>query len=310
MALGGCVFVSADLNPFSRRSQPLQERTVSGEGRDKILLLDISGPITSDDTAGSFGIGAKQGTADRVEAELRLAADDDHVRALIVRINSPGGTVTASDIIYRRLLRFKAERGIPIIAHMMDIATSGGYYVALGADEIVAQPTAVTGSIGVIFTGVNVAGLMEKIGVADQTIKTGSKKDIGSPLRRMTDEERAVMDSLLGDMQQRFVGLVHERRPALTEEMAAKITDGRVFSAAQALDGRLIDRIGDLEDSIVEARSRAGLAEAKVVMYRRGDEFAESIYSRSPLTPPQINLVNLDLNSFVGKPQFLYLWMP
>jgi protease-4 len=151
---------------------------------------------------------------------------------------------------------------------------------------------------------------MEKIGVADQTIKSGSKKDIASPLRRMTDEERAVMESLLGDMQQRFVGLVHERRPGLTPEMAAKITDGRVFSAGQALEGGLIDRVGDLEDTITEAKARAGITEAKVIMYRRGDEFAESIYSRAPLIPPQINLVHLDLNSFVGKPQFLYLWMP
>jgi protease-4 len=310
VALSGCVFVNADLNPFSHRSQPLQERTVSGEGRDKILLLDISGPITSEDQRAAFGIGGQQGTADRVEAELRRAAQDDRMRAVVVRINSPGGTVTASDIVYRRLLRFKAERGVPIIAHLMDIATSGGYYVALGADEIVAQPTAVTGSIGVIFTGVNVTGLLDKIGVSDQTIKTGSKKDIGSPLRPMTDEERALLQSLLGEMQQRFVSLVHERRPGLTDEMAGQLADGRVFSAGQALEGRLVDRIGDLEDTIAAARSRAGLERARVVMYRRGDEFAESIYSRAALAPPQINLVHLDLDTFFRKPQFLYLWMP
>jgi protease-4 len=283
---------------------------VSGEGRDKILLVDISGPITSEERSGGFGIGDRQSTVARVEAELQRAAEDDRVRALVLRINSPGGTVTASDIVYRRLLRFKAERGVPIIAHLMDIATSGGYYVALGADEIVAQPTAVTGSIGVLFAGVSVAGLLEKIGVADQTIKTGTKKDIGSPLRRMTDEERQLLESLLGEMQQRFVDLVHERRPALTPEMAERLADGRVFSAGQALEGRLIDRLGSLEDSIADARRRAGVGEAKVVMYRRSDEASESIYSRSALAPPQINLVHFDLESFVRTPQFLYLWMP
>jgi protease-4 len=310
LVLEGCVFISGNVNPFSRRPQPLEEHTVSGEGKDKILLLDISGPITSEERSGALGIGGEQGTVDRVESELRKAAEDDRVRALVVRINSPGGTVTASDIVYRRLLRFKEERGVPVIAHLMDIATSGGYYVALGADEIVAQPTAVTGSIGVLFAGVSAAGLLEKIGVSDQTIKTGAKKDIGSPLRRMTDEERALLESLLGEMQQRFVSLVHERRPELTEEMAGRLTDGRVFSAGQALEGRLIDRLGDLESSIDAAKARAGLSEARVVMYRRGDEFASSIYSRAAFTPPQINLIHLDLETFVQKPQFLYLWMP
>jgi protease-4 len=310
LSLGGCVFVSGNVNPFSRRAQPLEEHTISGAGKDKILLLDISGPITSEERSGALGIGAEQSTVDRVASELRRAAEDERVKALLVRINSPGGTVTASDVVYGALMRFKEERGVPVVAHLMDLATSGGYYVALAADEIVAQPTVVTGSIGVLFTGVSVEGLLGKIGVADQTIKTGSKKDIGSPLRRMTDEERRLLESLLEEMRERFVGLVHERRPELTEEMAAKLDDGRVFSAGQALRGNLIDRVGDLQDAIEAAEARAGLTTARVVLYRRGDEFAESIYSRAAVSPPQVNLVRFDLGPLFHTPQFLYLWMP
>jgi len=232
------------------------------------------------------------------------------VRGVIVRINSPGGTVTASDILYDRLSRFRATRGVPVVAQLMDIAASGGYYVALAADEIVAHPTTITGSIGVIFTGVSLEGFLEKVGVRNQTIKTGAKKDIGSPLRTMTAEERELLEGLLGDLQDRFMGLVEERRPSLTPETRKVISDGRVLSAPQAFDAGLVDRIGYLDDTIELTKLRAGVPEAKIILYRRPEEFAENIYSRAGLAPSEINLINLDLSSVLTEPQFLYLWMP
>lgn len=309
--LGGCVFVSGNVNPFSRRPQPLEEHTVAGEGDAKILLVEISGPITSEQERGVLGrLGGEQSAVDRVESELKQAAEDDDVRALILRINSPGGTVTASDTVYHSVTRFERERGVPVIAYLMDLATSGGYYVALSGDEIIAHPTAVTGSIGVIFTGVSLEGLLEKLGIANQTVKTGAKKDIGSPLRRMTAEERELLEELLAEMQARFVGLVRERRPALDDETARRVTDGRVLSANQALQAKLIDRIGYLDDAIEAAKRRAGLEEAKVVMYRRGNEFAETVYSRAGIPAPQVNLVHLELGALGRTPRFLYLWAP
>ena len=208
----GCILVSGEVNPFSRRPSPLEEHVVLGEGNDKVLLLDISGTITSEEERGALGIGREQSTVSRVEAELERAGKDDRIKALLLRINSPGGTVTASDILYRRITRFREERKIPVVAQLMDVAASGGYYVALAADEIVAHPTTITGSIGVLFTSFNVQGLLGKVGVENQTVKTGEKKDIASPLRKMTPEERAILERLIGEMQSRFVGLVRERR--------------------------------------------------------------------------------------------------
>jgi protease-4 len=310
LSTSSCVLISGNVNPFSRQPQPLREHVVSGSGDAKILVLDVSGAITSEEERGAFGIGKREGMVSRIESELHLAEQDDDVRAVIVRINSPGGTVTASDILYHRLSRFRESRNVPVVAQLMDTAASGGYYVALAADEIVAHPTTVTGSIGVIFTSVSVAGLLDKVGVRNQTIKTGSKKDIGSPLRTMTPEERELLETLLGDMQDRFMGLVEERRPSLTPENRKLIGDGRILSAPQALAAGLVDRIGYLDNTIEVTKSRAGLSEARVILYRRSDELAENLYSRAEFPTPQINLINFDLSSALTTPQLLYLWMP
>lgn len=308
----GCVLVTGDIDPLSRRPRPLTERVVSGSGRAKILLLDLTGVITSEESSGPLGIGGSESAVARLDAELVLAAEDDDVRAIVVRINSPGGTVTASDIIYQRLMRFKAEHGVPVLVQMMDVAASGGYYSALAGDEIVATPTTVTGSIGVIFNNVSVAGLMEKLGVRDQTVASGAMKDIGSPLRTMTPAEREVLEKLIGDFQSRFVALVRERRPTLTPEMSATMTDGRVFSADQALQGGLVDSIGYLDDTITRAKTRAGVSEARVIRYRRANEFDDGIYARAgaPAQVTQVSLLNFENRLLPSGPNFLYLWAP
>ena len=306
----GCVFISGDVNPFSRRPQPLEERVVSGSGRKKILLMDISGVISSDERSDALGLRTSESTVARVQAELQMAAGDDNIAAIVLRINSPGGTVTGSDIIYDSLLRFKAAYDVPILVQMLDVAASGGYYAALAADEIVASPTTVTGSIGVIFTSISLEGLMDKVGVRNQTVASGKMKDIGSPLRTMTPAERQVLESLIGDLQQRFVSLVRERRPHLTDQMNADMVDGRVFSAQQALAGGLVDNIGYLDGTIERAKLLAGLREATVVRYRRSDESGETIYSRASVGPPQVNLLNLNFESMPHTPNFLYLWSP
>jgi protease-4 len=304
------VLVSGNFNPFSSQPQPLQERVVSGEGRAKIVVVDISRIISSQEEEGPFGISLRPGMTARVREELEQAGDDDNVRAIILRINSPGGTVTASDVIYHELMTFKARNNIPVVAHMLDFGTSGAYYIALAADEIVASPTTVTGSVGVIMAGVNFSGLMDKIGVKNQTFKAGARKDAGSPLRPMTSEDERLLQSVLDDMHQRFLGLVRERRAGMSPQALQTVADGRIFTAPQALAAGLVDRIGYFDDAINLAKRRAGVSDARVVVYRRPSEYAENIYSRAPAAAPQVNLVNLDLGSLSRSPQFLYMWLP
>ena len=311
LPLAGCAFVVADLNPFGGRPEQLEEHVVEGDGKPKILVIDISRTIGDEERDPALGLRRRESTVARVTEELRKAEEDDRVRAVVLRINSPGGTVTASDILYHELRAFSARRKVPLVAQCLDVATSGAYYAALAADEIVAQPTTVTGSIGVIMFGLNVEGLLDKLGVRNQTLKAGAHKDIGSPLRPMTPDDERILQGILDDMRGRFVQLVHERRPGARPELLPSVTDGRVITAGQALEAGLIDRIGYLDDTLAVARQRAGVTTARVVVYRRPSEFAQTIYSIGGGAPTQVNLMNVDLGGLLPHgPAFMYLWAP
>ena len=231
--------------------QPFVETVVHGKRGPKILLVQVEGVLRETPQQTSFLGMTEEGMVARIREELDRARDDSDIRALILRINSPGGTVTASDLIYEEIKRFKDEQGIPVIAQLMGMATSGGYYIAMAADEIVAHPTSVTGSIGVIFMGVNFAGLMEKIGIENQTLVTGSFKDAGSPLRTMTAEERDQLTSVLDDMFTRFKSIVDSGRKNLTADEIATLADGRIYSAQQALENGLVDKLGGVETGLL-----------------------------------------------------------
>ncbi len=306
----GCFVITGGLNPFPSAGKPLEEREVSGSGTPRIVLLDITGEITSESTGSAFGFTVQESTVARMEAALGMAAEDDRVVAVILRLNSPGGTVTASDILYQQIKRYKEETSVPVIAEVVDVAASGAYYAALAADEIVAHPTSIVGSIGVVLQSVSLAGLMQKIGVDNQTIKTGEMKDIGSPLTEMTDSERAVLQSVVNDMYARFLNLVHENRPNLSAEIDEQLKDGRIFSAQQALQGGLIDRIEYLDETVERAKQTAGVEDATVVVYRQPSEFVRGVYSRADGMPLQMNLLNVDAAALSKTPRLLYLWNP
>src|SRR2546427_9820416 len=186
--LAACSLISLDLTP---RIEPLREQTVEGRGRAKILLLDISGFLSDEGGPPSLVIGGPTPPRGpllvRVREELTKAAADPEGRALVVRIDSAGGTVTASDVIYPELVLFKRETGRPRAAVMLDVAASGGYSVALAADTIIAHPTSVTGSIGVLMVTLSAEGLLQKLGLSTTTIKSAERKDMGS-----RSEERRV----------------------------------------------------------------------------------------------------------------------
>ena len=312
LALGttGCFVVLGNPLGVLQRERPLEETTVEGEGRDKVLLVDISNVITDLPTRHAFGLIEEESTVGRVQSELKKAAKDERVKALVLRINSPGGGVTASDDVYGELVGFKRERKVPVVAALGDVAASGGYYVACAADQVVAHPTTVTGSIGVILVNLNLEGLLGKIGVRNETFKAGEHKDLLSPLRGATPEERRIVQSILDSLHARFVAVVREARPKLDTGRLAELTDGRIFDASQALAAGLVDRIGGLRDAIDVAKRSAGLETARVVMYRRADERRENIYSRAG-SPAQVNLLPVDLGALGGGgPRFMYLWAP
>jgi len=247
-------------------------------------------------------------------SQLLLAEKDKNIKAIILQINSPGGTVTACDMLYYELMEFKKRTGVKIIAAMMDVAASGGYYVSLPADYILAHPTTITGSIGVIFQRPVVAGFMDKVGLAVDVSVSGKNKDMGSPYRKSTEEERRIIQELTDALGQRFRDLVSKHRN-LTGDSLAEAATARVFLAREALELGLIDQIGYLNDAKAKAREAAGLPEnAKVVVYRRVESPNDNIYNTSfsgfEGTPKSLIDVRLpDATAFLNA-GFYYVWSP
>jgi protease-4 len=301
----GCITINL-IEP----SGPVQEVQLSGTGDGKVLLLDFSGLISSQD---KDGIVPQPNMLATFKEELTRASKDEKIKALVVRINSPGGTVTASDIMYHELKEFKSKKKIPVIASMMDVAASGGYYLAMAGDTVLVHPSTVTGSIGVIMLTVNARGLLEKVGVEASAITSGPRKDMGSPFRVMTSEEQAIFQSVIDSFYQRFLAVVQAGRPNLSAEQIKKLADGRIYSGEQAKAAGLVDEIGYLDDALELAKKKAGLTEARIVTYARRGEYQNNIYSRLFGTGSGLaSVATLDLLSMVrgGTPQFMYLWMP
>ena len=317
LLLSGCSLALPSL-PFGG-PEPLVETVVEGTGSAKILILDVEGVLSEGEETSAFGLISHESQVARVRQQLDTARKDSRIAALVLRIDSPGGTAAASDLLYHEVLRFKEEKKVPVLAQLMGVAASGGYYVAMAADALYAQPTSVTGSIGVIFEGVNVSGLMSKLGIADQTLKSGALKDAGSPLRPMTPAERAQLQSVIDELFARFCDVVAAGRPKLGPERVHALADGRVYAAPQALAAGLVDGIAYLPDTIGEARRSAGVEKARVILYRRSGEWAENVYSRAPTgagpsaAAPTGALrldLGVDLRPPLRGPAFLYLWWP
>lgn len=313
--LASCVVVVSPLGWFAD-DNALQEHTIRGEGNAKILLLSINGFISGRPTQRAFGLIQEQSTLARVATQLRKARKDEAVKAVVLRIDSPGGTVAASDEIYHLIQTFSRETGRPVIASLGGIAASGGYYVALAADTIIAQPTTITGSIGVIIASVDITGLMDKLGVKGQTYTSGPNKDLLSPIEPATPEERRIIRSVIDHLFQRFVHVVKQNRPGLAMAHIRIITDGRIFAAGRALELGLVDGIGRIKDAIALARERIGVEQARVIRYSRSASAGGTVYSAAyggqPAAanlPMQINVLPINLSLAAGA-RFMYLWEP
>lgn len=304
--LSGCVY---NLSLFPKL-EPFQEEVISGQGDDKILLIDISGFISEEETG---NIVKMPDMVSRVKEELGRASKDKQVKAVVLRINSPGGTITASDLIHHEVQQFKEKTGKPVMASILDLGASGAYYIAMAADQVVAHPTSVIGSIGVIMLHVNFQGLMEKFGVGAESIKSGINKDLGSPIKPLSSEGRGILQGIINNMYGRFLKVIAENRKELTPERIKHLADGRVYTAAESLESGLIDRIAYLEEVIGMTKEAAGISEAKVILYKRPGEYKNNIYSRStPGTVDPLAAWGLEPKQWLrgDSPRFLYLWMP
>ena len=309
----GCLFVSTK-GLLSRGIQPLEETVLFGKGKDKIVFMEIQGLISEKESSKPFQFKTEPSMVASVKEQLDVAANDDRVKGILLMINSPGGTVTASDIIYNEVKRFKAKKQVKVVALLNGTATSGAYYVAQGADRIFAYPTTVTGSIGVILLNLNLNGLMEKIGVSDTTVKSGMYKDLGSPFRKPTKGEEEILQGVVDELYRRFVRVVAENRSGLDLSGRPELVDGRIFTAPQALSDGLIDQIGYVADAVAWVRGAAAVPDARVVRYKRRGEYLPTVYSYGSEqgVKAEFNLIKLDLEGLLTGvgPTFMYLWMP
>jgi protease-4 len=280
----------------------LVEQKLSGEGREKIAAIWVEGILTH--SGGGIG-GPRESIVTRVVRQLDRAENDDAVKGVVLVVDSPGGTVTASDVLYERVRRFRAS-GKKVVTVVRDLAASGGYYVAAASDSIVCHRTGLTGSIGVIWPYFDLSKLIrDKFHITYTPIKSTPKKDMGSPARPLTEEERRILEAVVRDAHERFVEVVAEGRANLSKEQAAKLADGSIYTAPQALANGLVDTLGYFDDGVEKAKALCNLTEATVVKYRRPPALLELLVGASA---PRPSLVSALDGLVAGTP--LYLWQP
>ena len=288
----------------------LQEKLVDGkaEANKKIAAIPIQGVIME-------SMGAGPGTVTQVKRTLKAIKKDEDVVGVLLVVDTPGGGVTASDRIYHDILEFKKETGLPVHSVFLDVAASGGYYVAMASDHITAHPTTVTGSIGVISKFFNFTEAMDKVGVSVNVVKSlnsqgeVSFKDIGSPYRPMREEERELLQNLITEMWERFASVVADgRQGKLTAEQVKELADGRVFTGSQALELKLVDAVGYSDDAYAEIRKAAQAEDAKIVSFQKEPGLAQLL--GFSVSHQDFDLNNLSQVGQLLRTQsgFFYLW--
>ncbi|MCK5850095.1 MAG: signal peptide peptidase SppA [Kiritimatiellae bacterium] len=278
----------------------MKETWSYGTGNTKVIRIPLRGMIVLGGNKQLFQ--SNTGSADSVLKAIHRATHDPDVRAIIMDIDSGGGGITASDILYKALLNFKAkEKDRKVISIFGDVSASGAYYIAMASDYIMAHPTSITGSIGVLIQTLDMRGLGEKIGIKSRTIKSGKNKDILNPFEELTEEQRAILQGIVDELQNRFVSVVAKGRNQ-TEETVRKIADGRILSASQALDLELIDQIGYWNDSMTITASLLAVDNIKVYSYE--EEFSLSALFNGDIKWSPVS----SLYHQLSQTRLLYLW--
>ena len=279
---------------ISGRQQFFTETIIrEGPATSKVVIIDLKGIIDAE-------------TSDELGAQIKKAGKDHNVKGLIIRINSPGGTVFASDEIHNRILSFKKQTHKPAVAFMQGVAASGGYYASVACDRLVASPTAITGSIGVIMSHFMLKGLLEdKLGIQPTIIKSGEKKDWPSPFKQMTEQQKQyINEKLIQPAYERFVSVIASGRAELDLAQVKELADGSIFSAEEAVSKKLIDKTGYLQTAIELVKSLAGIKKAQVVEYQR----PFSIRNLLRLKTNSLWQLNQSTIYNITTPELMYLW--
>jgi len=288
------LLVVASMMVSTSRSDSFIENVVrEGSSSKKIAVVRIQGIIDGE-------------TCEQVRKQLADAKKDRNVKAVILRIISPGGGVGASDRIHHYVQKFKSETNKPVVSFMQTVAASGGYYVSVACDSIISEPTTITGSIGVLANYMVLKQLLEeKLGITPIVLKSGEKKDWPSMFSEATDEQKQyLMDKAIMPAHKRFIELVADGRKELTLDQVKELSDGSIYGAPEAYEKKLIDHIGFVEDAIKLTEKLAGIKNAKVIEYERPFTWSSVIASKYD------SLLNLDrdmLEKF-ATPQIMYLW--
>lgn len=289
---------------------PQLERTWSyGSGDTTVVRIPVFGILTRSASAGMFG--ETSDPVGDVLACIQDATKDEDVMAIILEVDSPGGEVTASDVIYKALLDFKtAKKGRKVVALFGDVAASGAYYIAMAADYILVQPTTITGSIGVLISTMNYKELGDMLGVKDVTIKSGANKDLLNPLGVVSPVHLSIMQGVVDEIYGRFVSLVAEGRK-LPEPTVRALADGRIMTAKQAMDAKLVDGVGYWDDAVKKTAELVGVKKIKVFKYEQRGSLWNLL--RSASAGSRLSLAGM--NGLSGllqppSPRLMYLWKP
>jgi protease-4 len=315
MKMSGDVSMAGDLKASLRpdnSASPLAAvhvTAVQAPSHARLAIVEVDGLIVNKYVGGLGAMGENPVAIFR--EKLDVLSRDTSVRAVVLRINSPGGGVTAADIMRRDLAAFRRQSQVPVVACIMDLGAGGGYYLATEADAVVAHPTSIVGGIGVILNLYNLEDTMGQFNIVPMPVKAGAKIDLASSDRPMAEEERDLLQAMADQFHRRFIDQVKHARPQL--DAAANIFDGRVMTGEQAEGCGLVDEVGYLDDALQLARELAHLdGKTPVIMLRRDNDRAFTPLDASPNMPQQNSLLPLRLNGLdrSSLPTFLYLWQP
>ncbi len=311
LALFGFLFGKSHGTSFAvNQRNRYEEQFVDGDedAKDKIAVIYVTGVISSSED----GDTTEGGMVTDIEDQLQQAVDDKHVKAVILRINSPGGEVVASDEIYQAVVAARDKKpDMPIVASIDTVGASGAYYIAVGADYIMANELSITGSIGVIMESFTYGDLADKIGIKFYTFKSGKYKDIMNPAREPTEDEKALVQGLIMEVYDKFVGIVAEERKMKVEDLKNGLADGRILSGKQALAAGFVDGVGYFEDAIDQAEDLAKIKKARVIRYAEPFSIRNllRLWGKNDKTKLQIQLTPNQFKVQSGKLYFLPSYM-